>query len=209
MRALRISERLINQVARANGWRVVEHFDVAWAPLPDYNAGDPDHPFRLCGITPGHGLEWARLVLGLQLRLTDPPAWLSEVAADLFDRATGEGWADPGGYVCTTHVDGRPCVARRLHWVVTEAIAAAATLHEVTSEAAYDGWYRKSWTFAANHLIDRQRGSWCHELEADLSPVTGTWTGKPDVYHAFQAVLIPRLVLASSVAGGLLVTLRA
>ncbi|MDB5470086.1 MAG: family epimerase/isomerase [Caulobacter sp.] len=202
-RALRIAERLIDGVARANGWRVAEHFDTAWTPLPDYNADNPDHPFRPYGITPGHGLEWARLLIGLRVRLADSPAWLMEAAAQLFARATAEGWAEPGGFVYTTHADGRPCVERRLHWVVTEAIAAAATLQEATGEGLYEDWYRRSWAFAAGHLIDRERGSWRHELDTRLHPVAGVWAGKPDVYHAFQAVLIPGLPLAGSVAGSL------
>ena len=27
----------------------------------------------------------------------------------------------------------------------------------------------------------------------DNRPAAGTWAGKPDVYHAFQATLVPRL----------------
>lgn len=204
--ALRIADRLINQVARAGDWRVAEHFAADWTPLPDYNAGHPDHPFRPYGITPGHGLEWGRLLLGLQATLAEPPDWLLEAAAGLFERAVKDGWAEPGGFVYTTHADGRPSVTRRLHWVVTEAIAAAAALHEATGEDAYEAWYRRAWDFAATHLIDRDRGSWRHELDADLQAATGTWSGKPDIYHAFQAVLIPRLPLAGSVAGALVKT---
>ena len=62
-RALQIAERLIGEVASTHDWRVVEHFDEQWRPLPDYNADQPRHPFRPFGITPGHGLEWARLLL--------------------------------------------------------------------------------------------------------------------------------------------------
>jgi mannose/cellobiose epimerase-like protein (N-acyl-D-glucosamine 2-epimerase family) len=94
-------------------------------------------------------------------------------------------------------------VTRRLHWVVTEAIGAAAALHEATGEAAYEAWYRCSWDFADRHLRDRAHGSWRHELDADLTPVAGTWSGKPDIYHAFQATLVPRLPLSASLAGAL------
>jgi sulfoquinovose isomerase len=201
-RALRIAERLMG-VARAHDWRVVEHFDAAWTPLRDYNADAPDHPFRPFGVTPGHGLEWSRLLLNLRSSLERPPDWLLEAARGLFRRAGADGWAEPGGFVYTTDFSGAPVVARRLHWVVAEAIAAAAVLHQATGEAEYEAWYRRAWDFADLHLRDRRHGSWRHELDAELNPVVGTWSGKPDVYHALQATLIPRLPLAWSVAGAL------
>jgi len=202
-RALRIAERLIDQVARAHDWRVIEHFDETWTPRPDYNTEARDHPFRPFGVTPGHGLEWARLLLNLRAALDTPPDWLLEAARGLFDRATADGWAAPGGFVYTTDLAGAPVVSRRLHWVVTEAIGAAATLHEATGAADYEAWYRRAWDFADVHLRDRAHGSWRHELDAGLAPIEGTWSGKPDVYHAFQAALIPRLPLSASIAGAL------
>jgi len=204
-RALRISERVINRFARGEGWRVVEHFDENWTPLPDYNTDARDHPFRPYGVTPGHGLEWARLLLNLRANLENPPDWLLEAARGLFERATQDGWVAPGGFVYTTDLSGAPVVPRRLHWVVTEAIAAAAALHEATGEAEYEAWYRRAWDFADLQLRDRVHGSWRHELDAALNPVEGTWAGKPDIYHAFQATLIPRL----PASGGLAVPLAA
>jgi sulfoquinovose isomerase len=202
-RALRIAERLIDKVARAHDWQVIEHFDEAWTPLPDYNAGARDHPFRPFGVTPGHGLEWARLLLHLRAALDGPPDWLLEASRGLFERATQDGWAAPGGFVYTTDLSGAPVVTRRLHWVVTEAIGAAAVLHEATGAAEYEAWYRRAWDFADTHLRDRAHGSWRHELDADLNPIEGTWSGKPDVYHALQAALLPRRPLAGSLAGAL------
>ncbi len=202
-RALRIADLVVNRFARAHSWRVVEHFDAAWTPQPDYNADAPDHPFRPPGATPGHGLEWARLLLGLRVVLPEPPAWLLEAAVGLFDRAVQDGWAAPGGFVYTTDFAGAPLVDRRLHWVVTEAIAAAAALQVATGDDAYEQWYRRAWDFADRHLRDRVDGSWRHELDADLAPIAGTWSGKPDIYHAFQATLTPRLPLAGSFAGAL------
>jgi mannose/cellobiose epimerase-like protein (N-acyl-D-glucosamine 2-epimerase family) len=202
-RALRIAELLINKVARVHDWRVIEHFDAAWAPLPDYNTAARDHPFRPFGVTPGHGLEWARLLLDLRATLGSPPSWLLEASRGLFERAVQDGWAVPGGFVYTTDLTGAPVVERRLHWVVTEAIGAAAALREATGAAEYETWYRRIWDFADTHLRDRAYGSWRHELDAGLKPIAGTWSGKPDIYHAFQAALIPRLPLCASLAGGL------
>jgi sulfoquinovose isomerase len=202
-RALRICERVIEHFARAAGWRVVEHFDATWTPLPDYNTDARDHPFRPFGATPGHGFEWARLLLSLRAGLEQPPAWLLEAARGLFDRATRDGWAEPGGFVYTTDMAGAAVVDRRLHWVVTEAIGAAAVLHEATGEENYEAWYRRAWDFADAHLRDRVHGSWRHELDAGLNPVEGTWSGKPDIYHALQATLIPRLPLSGGIAAAL------
>ena len=202
-RALRIAERLIDGTARAHDWRVVEHFDADWTPLPDYNTDARDHPFRPFGATPGHGLEWARLLLNLRAVVASPPAWLLDAARGLFDRAIRDGWAAPGGFVYTTDFAGAPVVARRLHWVVAEAIGAAAALHEATGDPEYEALYRRAWDFADAHLRDRTHGSWRHELDPSLAPVAGTWSGKPDVYHALQATLLPRLPLSGSIAGAL------
>jgi hypothetical protein len=49
-------------------------------------------------------------------------------------------------------------------------------------------------------FIDRARGSWHHELSPANQPSSLTWSGKPDVYHAFQATLVPRLPQAPSFA---------
>ena len=199
-RAERIAGRLIRDVAGANEWRVVEHFDERFTPLPDYNADDPRHRFRPFGITPGHGLEWARLVLQLRSALPERPAWPLEAAQGLFARAVADGWQEPGGFVYTTDGSGRPVVTDRLHWVVTEAIGAAATLHAVAGGEEYERWYRTFWDFAARHLIDREHGSWHMELDDELNPSEQTWTGKPDVYHSLQAALIPMLPVRSSLA---------
>ena len=121
--------------ARADDWRVPEHFDERWTPLPDYNADEPRHPFRPYGVTPGHGLEWARLLLHLRAALDDPPDWLEPAARGLADRAWADGWDEErGGFAYTTDHDGRPVVADRFHWVVCEAIATAAVLGDAERE---------------------------------------------------------------------------
>jgi mannose/cellobiose epimerase-like protein (N-acyl-D-glucosamine 2-epimerase family) len=202
-RALQIAERLIHGVASTHDWRVVEHFDEEWRPLPDYNVDQPRHPFRPFGITPGHGLEWSRLLLQVQASLSAPPDWLLDAARGLFARAAAEGWQANGGFVYTTDHEGRPVVSDRLHWVVTEAIGAAAALHAVTGEVEYEQWYRTLWDFAELHLIDREHGSWHAELDEALQPSQQTWKGKPDVYHSLQATLIPRIPVRPSLAGAL------
>lgn len=48
--------------ARANNWRIPEHFDQDWNPRLDYNADRKDDQFKPYGATPGHGIEWSRLI---------------------------------------------------------------------------------------------------------------------------------------------------
>jgi mannose/cellobiose epimerase-like protein (N-acyl-D-glucosamine 2-epimerase family) len=213
-RAARITERVVHGFARGNAWRLPEHFDPAWNPLLDYNAESPAHPFRPFGATIGHWLEWARLTLHVRAALEasggPAPAWLLEDAVGLFDAAVREGWAVDGapGFVYTVDWSGAPVVRERMHWVLCEGLGAAAALFAVTGDERYDAWYRTWWDYAAEHLIDHAGGSWWHELAPDHTASSTVWSGKPDVYHALQATLVPRLpltpVLAPALARGLL-----
>ena len=208
-RALRIVERVIHQHAAANDFMVIEHFDCDWLPLRDYNRAFPADGFRPFGTTPGHGFEWARLLLhleasrGLAGMLT--PGWLALDAQHLFASNCRHGWDVDGapGIVYTLDWDNRPVVHQRLHWTHAEASAAASALLKRTGEQQYEVWYRRFWEFCEGYFIDRQQGSWHHELGRDNRPAAEIWGGKPDLYHAWQAVLIPRLPLAPSMASAL------
>ncbi|RLV51092.1 AGE family epimerase/isomerase [Nocardioides mangrovicus] len=201
-RAHHITSR-VHSWAAANDWRVPEHFDVDWTPMPEYHRDQPDHPFQPYGATVGHGLEWSRLTLAVRAALgRDAPGWMLETAVMLFERAVADGWSvdDHDGFVYTTDWSGRPVVRERMHWVVCEAISAAAALHEATGNAVYDQWYRRWWNHAARHWIDPATGSWAHQLAPDLSPSDSVWTGRPDLYHSLHAVVLPRLPLAPGAA---------
>jgi mannose/cellobiose epimerase-like protein (N-acyl-D-glucosamine 2-epimerase family) len=87
-----------------------------------------------------------------------------------------------------------------MHWVVAEAIGAAAALRERTGDAQYEAWYRTFWDYARQYLIDAEHGSWHHELDAHNRPAATVWGGKPDVYHAYQALLLPQVGLAPTLA---------
>ncbi|MEG8201697.1 AGE family epimerase/isomerase [Pseudomonas sp. 5FOS] len=208
-RGLRIAERIIHTHAAANGYRVIEHFDALWQPLPHYNQAHPADHFRPYGTTPGHALEWARLLLHLEASLEraglHAPGWLPGSARALFDAACQLAWNVDGapGFVYTLDWADRPVVRARLHWVHAEACAAAAALLQRTGEAHYEQWYRRCWDFIANHFIDHGAGSWHHELDAHNHPAATIWPGKPDLYHAYQALLLPGLPLAPSLASGL------
>ncbi|MGC3894147.1 AGE family epimerase/isomerase [Pseudomonas urmiensis] len=208
-RALRIVERIIQGQARANGYQVIEHFDPRWQALAQYNAANPADGFRPYGITPGHGFEWSRLLLHLeaarQLAGLTTPEWLLAAASGLFDSACEHGWHADGapGIVYTLDWEKRPVVRQRLHWTHAEASAAAAALWRRTGEAHYQRWYHCFWAFIDSHLIDRAAGSWHHELDPGNRPSASIWGGKPDLYHAYQAVLLPALPLAPSLATAL------
>ncbi|MDI2129500.1 AGE family epimerase/isomerase [Yinghuangia seranimata] len=201
-RALRIAERVVHVYARRNSWRLIEHFDAMWRPLPDYNRTRPDDPFRPYGATIGHWFEWARLLVSLSASLPDSPAWLRDDAAALFAAAVREGWNADGsaGFVYTVDWDGRPVVSTRMHWVLAEAVLAAAALRQATGDPGYDALYRAWWTHADTHFLDRTRGSWHHELDTDGRPSATVWKGKPDAYHALQATLLPLLPVSPTAA---------
>lgn len=198
-RALRITTNVLGWAA-ANSWRIPEHFDPQWRPLLDYHRDEPDHPFEPYGATVGHGLEWARLSLHLAASLgPDAPSSLQEGAVALFERGVSDGWAVDGadGFVYTTDWDGSPVVRQRMHWVLAEAICAAAALHQATGDPRYEAWYRTWWDYAATYVIDDD-GSWRHELDPLNAPAATVWPGRPDIYHSIHTVLLPWLPLAPS-----------
>ena len=212
-RALRIAERLVDHGARGHDWRVPEHFDADWSELPDYNRDTPAHPFRPYGVTPGHGLEWARLLLHLEASLTadgragdggtGAPPWLRPAAVGLFDRAMADGWDDGHGGLCyTTDWDGMPVVSQHFHWVACEAIATAALLHRVTGRQRFAEAYQRVWDYCRAHFLDGRPG-WQMEVDPDGTPSQVTWVGRPDIYHSVQACLVPMLPLAPCFAAAL------
>ena len=205
-RAARILTRVVHDLAAGNDWRIPEHFDESWTPRLEYNADEPAHPFRPYGATIGHWLEWSRLALHLRAGLGETaPDWLLDDARSLFDAAIREGWAVDGadGFVYTVDWGGAPVVRERMHWVAAEATATAAALHAATGDESYAAWYQTWWRYIADHLRDPHGGSWWHELSPQNRPSDKTWSGKPDVYHAFQATLVPRLPLSPTLAAAL------
>ena len=204
-RALGICEHLIHQVAAGRGWRLPEHFSAGWEPLPDYHADRPADQFRPYGVTIGHAFEWSRLLLHVEAALPAPPGWLLPASVALFDSAVRRGWAVDGadGLVYTTDWDDTPVVRSRMYWVVAEAIGAAATLRARTGEDRFADRYATFWEYARRYLVDGERGGWHQELDADNRPAATVWRGKPDLYHAYQAALLPLLPLAPTLAAGI------
>ncbi|KAF0675247.1 AGE family epimerase/isomerase [Profundibacterium mesophilum] len=187
--AERIAELLVHRRARENDWRLAEHFDADWRVDRGY-AGDP--MFRPAGLTPGHALEWARLLVQMWEAGERRLSWAPDAAEALFARAVEDGWdMARGGLVYTTDWIGAPAVAERYWWPICEGIGAAHALAGMTGKAVYEDWYRRFWDFAAAHLIDRENGGWHPQVDAEGYPSSDPFFGKPDLYHALQACLIP------------------
>ncbi|RBY97044.1 AGE family epimerase/isomerase [Blastococcus sp. TF02-8] len=200
--ALRSVERVVHGWARERGWRLPEHFDASWTPQPEFNRDAPADPFRPFGVTVGHQFEWARLALHVRAVLVEPPAWLLADALDLFDAATTRGWAADGedGFPYTLDWSDRPVVRARVHWVLCEAVAAAAVLHRVTGEARFAELADRWWAHGEARFADPLTGSWHHELTPTGEVATGTWVGQPDAYHLAQALLLRNSTVRGSLA---------
>ena len=61
VRAGRIIDKVI-EWAENNNYRIPEHFTSDWEAELECNREKPDDPFKPYGATPGHGIEWARLI---------------------------------------------------------------------------------------------------------------------------------------------------
>ena len=203
-RAAAIAERALT-FAKGNGWFLPEHFTSEWEPRPSYNREEPAHPFRPYGATIGHSFEWARLALHIAAgfegqfsdatRATERASVLRDGALALAEKAC-ETWGidGGGGFPYTVDWDGSPIVHERMHWVIAEAIGTAAVLFYSSGDAAWEQRYEAWWNWAkSTTIVPGNLGSWIHELSASGELSETTWKGQPDIYHAYQVTLIPRL----------------
>lgn len=197
-----IADLIIRRHAAAQGWHLPEHFTADWQVNRDYAASPM---FRPAGTTPGHSLEWTRLLLQLWELGGRRLDWIPAAARNLFARATGDGWDERrGGFYYTLNWDASPRIADRYWWPCCEGIGAAAFLNAIDGDDQYEVWYRKIWNFSARHFIDRPRGGWYPQLDAELRRNSGPFYGKPDIYHSLQACLIPLLPTSGSLTRGLI-----
>lgn len=208
-RALHIAEVMIHGFARNNHYRVFEHFDPAWNPLPEYNADHRADRFRAYGSTPGHWVEWARLLLhlraALEARDMHTPDWLLEDARGLFDAACRDAWEPDGhpGFVYSVDWNGNSVVTSRIRWVPVEAIGGAAALYKATKDEKYAQWYERIWDHVHEHFIDYENGSWWQELDENGKVSSSVWDGKADIYHLMHCLIVPRLPLSPGLAPAL------
>jgi mannose/cellobiose epimerase-like protein (N-acyl-D-glucosamine 2-epimerase family) len=187
-RAGRILEFFTNQVARAHDFRLPEHYSKDWQVDAAYS-GDP--MFRPAGTTPGHSFELGRLLLQHWDLSGRPEGDAPARARRLIERALADAWLPEGGLAYTLDRGGQVAIADRYWWPVTEAIGALASLIKLAPVATDEDWYRRLWTFADRSLVDHARGGWFPELDPAGRPAARQFAGKPDIYHALQAVLYP------------------
>ena len=197
-----IADLILRRSASACDWRVPEHYRADWTVDRDYKGSDMFRPY---GVTPGHALEWTRLALQLWALGGRRLAWAPEAARGLFARALAEGWDETrGGLYYTLEWSGAPRVRDRLWWPICEGIGAATFLGALDGGDSIEDWYRRLWDFAARRLIDRRDGGWLPQLDDSLTPIDGYFVGKPDLYHALQACLIPLYPTDGSLTRGIL-----
>lgn len=188
-KAERIAELIIIKNAVPLGHRVAEHFDANWVLDKNYEGNEM---FRPSGATPGHWLEWSRLLYQLWILGEKRVNWMTGAARELFRQSIDLGWDKVhGGFFYTLDWDNAPLLREKLWWPVSEAIGAAAYISAFDNDDYFQIWYRKLWDYAENHVIDHARGGWLSELKEDLTPTSRLFVGKPDIYHALQACLIP------------------
>jgi mannose/cellobiose epimerase-like protein (N-acyl-D-glucosamine 2-epimerase family) len=198
--------RIISHVIRwaeDNDYRIPEHYTTDWKPDLDMNIDRKDDPFKPYGATPGHGIEWARLIVQWCLssgRDKDDP--FIEKACRLYDRAVKDAWNRDGaeGIVYTTDWNGEPVVHDRMHWTLAEAINTSAVLYRVKEIERYAEDYASFMRYLDMVVLDKKTGSWFHQLDENNQLKETVWPGKSDLYHAFQAMLIPYKKVDKSIA---------
>lgn len=185
-----ISNLVINCAARSMGWRVAEHFTADWQVDKTYY--HENEMFRPAGTTPGHALEWARLVLQLWVLGGKRHGWMLEAGEQLFARAMADGWDKAhGGLFYTLDWNDTPDKRMKLWWPLCEAAGAAHFLNQHVPSTIHEEAYRRIWGVIAQSFIDTEHGGWHEEKTEDLKPSYALFPGKADIYHALQACIIP------------------
>jgi sulfoquinovose isomerase len=196
-----IATLIIGKHAASLGYRVAEHFDAQWNVDHHYLGSEI---FRPSGTTPGHWLEWSRLLLQLWELGQRKVTWLPDAAEKLFRSSVDFGWDKThGGFFYTLDWNNQPLLRKKLWWPATEGIGAAAFLAALHGTEYYEQWYQRIWEFCDAHFIDHAQGGWFPELSEQLKPISGFFNGKPDIYHALQACLIPRYPTTASLTKGI------
>lgn len=184
-----IADLLIRRITAGNAWRLPEHFTADWVHDRGYVGSEM---FRPAGTTPGHWLEWSRLLMQLWIAGGRRLAWMPEAAALLFRKAIKEGWDhEKGGFYYTLDWEGRPLVPDKIWWPLCEAIGAAHFLAAVSDREFYEALYRQMWDYTKAVVLDIKTGRWIPQLDRDNRLKTTLFAGRPDMYHALQACLIP------------------
>ena len=201
--------RIIDHVlawAENNYWRIPEHYSADWVADPECNKEKPDDQFKPYGATPGHGIEWSRLITQWALssygQAGGRAAAYISAAENLYNRAISDAWNSDGApsIVYTTDWEGNPVVHDRMHWTLAEAINASASLFRTSGNEKYARDYAEFMQYLDEKVLDHVTGNWYHQLDRENHVIGTVWPGKCDLYHAFQATVIPYHSPALSIA---------
>ena len=205
VRAGRIIDHVISW-ASCNNWRIPEHFTSTWEADLECNKDRPADQFKPYGATPGHGIEWARLITQWATSTyelgSDSCSKYVDAACNLFNRAISDAWNTDGapGIVYTTDWEGNAVVYDRMHWTLAEAINTSAVLYRATKDSKYADNYATFMEYLDMKVLDHKNGSWFHQLDMNNNVIGTVWPGKSDIYHALQSTLIPYCDISVSVA---------
>ena len=200
--AERIADLIVDRHAARHGWRLPEHFDAGGTSTRDYS-GSP--MFRPYGTTPGHWLEWARLLL----QLWELGGRTHRLAAGGIPRPV-----PAGGRRGLGQGEGRLLLHARMvrRAAHPRSLLVAVLRGHRRGPCAARGDRRcrvrglvppRSGISAPHDFIDRTNGGWHPQLDDALRPNADPFFGKPDIYHALQACLIPLLPATGSITRGL------
>ena len=205
----RITARVVHELAAAHDWRIPEHFDSDWAPQPESTLTSRPTPSGRTARRSGHWLEWGRLAVQLARRRSAP--FRAGVAGRRRRRSStapsgraGRSTARPG-FVYTVDWPARRWSGSGCTGSLLRRPPSPPSLHEATGrEPAYASLVRRPWWQHVDGRFSRPRPRVvAPRALAHQRAERGAWAGKPDVYHAFQATLLPRLPLAPALAPAL------
>ena len=198
-----IADLILRRSAAACDWRVPEHYRADWTVDRDYKGSDMFRPY---GVTPGHSLEWTRLALQLWALGGRRLAWLPDAARGLFARATAEGW---------DKTLRRPLLHARMERRAARARPAVVAglrgnRRGDVPRRARRRRRRRERGIGACGISPRAISSTgataagCRSSTTRSGRSTGYFVGKPDLYHALQACLIPIYPTDGSLTRGIL-----
>ena len=167
-RAGRVIDHVVSW-AKNNGWRTPEHYHEDWTPDLECNADRPDDQFKPYGATPGHGIEWARLITQWALSTYSAGGDKTCVAARSIDNASVV--SGSGSKAHAASVSGNESVS----------VPYKAGMNIPAKAAPYID--------AAEHLFGRAvTDGWCADGEPGIVYTTD-WNGKPVVHDRMHWTL--------------------
>lgn len=191
--------RFVHDRAAEADWRLGEYFDEDWNPIPigtgastppDVTWPDVRRTYR--GSVIGHSMQWARLALQVRAALRSmgrpQPAYLLEMAQEMFERARVDGWRRNGeaGFALTVDREGFPLETGHLQWVACEGVCATVAVRRALLDDGagqgdvehYAHCYRSWLDYLHDHVIAAP-GVWVGALDEHNQPVARVGSSEP------------------------------